>query len=391
MHTTEVLFTDAQSTAFLRAEAAAWRDAAAAREAMLATMPDGIALFEVGDKGRLQYANAAVRRLLGISFSEIGDLEPPAVRDAVRQVARGLPSRELTFETAGRMLEASVTETAEPRSALLMIRDVTAARRTDQLRRNFVANASHELKTPVASILGLASALERAAGDDAATRRFVAMMHREADRLSSLVSDLLDLSRLEGDAGPLEPVRLDRLVLERCRKLRAAAEAAGIRLTVRADAPVDVLGRATDLAQMADNLLSNAIRYTPAGGVVDVVLIRDAASAVLTVADTGIGIPPDDLGRVFERFYRVDVARDRETGGTGLGLAIVRHVAETHGGEVGVDSRVGEGSTFVVRLPITGPVHRLVDGDSPVVQSETSSFAAMGSHGGSAGARAGGA
>jgi two-component system phosphate regulon sensor histidine kinase PhoR len=216
------------------------------------------------------------------------------------------------------------------------------------------------------------------------------MVHREADRLSSLVSDLLDLSRLEGDAGPLEPARLDRLVLERCRKLRAAAEAAGIRLTLRADSPIDVLGRATDLAQMVDNLLGNAIRYTPAGGSVDVLLVRDAAGAVLAVADTGIGIPPDDLGRVFERFYRVDVARDRETGGTGLGLAIVRHVAETHGGDVSVDSTLGEGSTFVVRLPVTEPVHRRVDGDSPVVQSNTSSFASMGSQGGSAGSLRGG-
>ena len=336
----------------LLAELAAWQEAVASREAMLATMQEGIVLFAESGDGSVRYANAAAAGLLGRSFQHLDQVEPAALREAVRRVQDGAGHSELTFEALGRSIEAVVTETGAPRSALLVARDVTAARQTEQLRRNFVANASHELKTPVASILGLASALDRAAGDAEATRRFVAMLGREAERLSALVSDLLDLSRLENDAGPLEPVRLDQTLLDLCDKLRPDAERARIRLFADVAQPLLVMGRTPDLSQMVHNLLANAIRYTPEGGQVRVSLGREHATAVVTVADTGIGIPASDLDRVFERFYRVDVARDRETGGTGLGLAIVRHVAETHGGEVRVNSRVGEGSTFTVRLPL---------------------------------------
>jgi two-component system, OmpR family, sensor histidine kinase SenX3 len=337
----------------LAAELEAWRLAVAAREAMLATMQEGIVLFDGSGDGAVRYSNPAASGLLGGRLLHVDDLEPSRLRDAVRSSQRGASRTEVTFEAFGRAIEAVVSETGPPRSVLVVARNITTARQTEQLRRNFVANASHELKTPVSSILGLTSALERAADDPEATRRFVGMLGREAERLSLLVSDLLDLSRLENDAGPLETVRLDEAVLEQCEKLRGDADAGGVALHVDGVTALPVMGRASDLGQMAHNLLVNAVRYTPPGGEVRVTLSRDGGAALVRVADTGIGIPAGDLDRVFERFYRVDVARDRETGGTGLGLAIVRHVAETHGGQVAVASEIGSGSAFTVRIPLT--------------------------------------
>jgi len=336
----------------LEQELAARKDAVASREAMLATMHEGIVLFAESGDGSVRYANSAAAGLLGQCFTHLDEVKPAELRAAVREVQAGAARSEVTFEAFGRSIEVVVTETGTPRSVLLVARDVTAARQTEQLRRNFVANASHELKTPVASILGLASALERASGDPAATRSFVSMLGREAERLSALVSDLLDLSRLENDAGALAQVRLDQLVLAQVEKVRPEVEQGGVRLRVEPPAAALVMGRESDLNQMMYNLLANAIRYTPAGGRIRVSVGRRHRIAVVTVEDSGIGIPAADLDRVFERFYRVDVARDRETGGTGLGLAIVRHVAETHGGDVRVSSELGSGSTFTVLLPL---------------------------------------
>jgi two-component system sensor histidine kinase SenX3 len=336
----------------LQAELAAWQDAVASREAMLATMQEGIVLFAGSGEGRVHYANAAATELLGRTPASTADLQPAELRTAVLGVIAGEPRAGVSFGTLGRFIDAVVTETGPPRSALLVARDITESRRTEELRRNFVANASHELKTPVASILGLASALERASDDPAATRRFVAMLGREAERLSALVSDLLDLSRLENDAGPMEALRLDRLVVRVTHAFRADASAAGVRLVCRRPRPARIMGRPSDLEQMVGNLLANAIRYTPVDGRVTVTLVDDGAVATLTVEDTGQGIPPEDIDRVFERFYRVGGDRARETGGTGLGLAIVRHVADTHLGDVALASTVGAGSAFTVRLPL---------------------------------------
>jgi two-component system, OmpR family, sensor histidine kinase SenX3 len=272
---------------------------------------------------------------------------------------------------SGRSIEAVVTAAAPAGSVLLVARDVSAARQTDQLRRNFVANASHELKTPVSSIVGLASALELAAGDSEATGRFVGLLNREAERMAQMVSDLLDLSRLESEPGPLEPVRLDGVVAAEYEKLVGAARNAGLWMSARRVEPVTVMGREPDLGLIVHNLLSNAIRYTKPGGQVRLSLVLDAGCAVIAVEDTGVGIAPGDIDRVFERFYRVDAARDRETGGTGLGLAIVRHAAESHGGQVAVQSTRGEGSAFTVRIPAT--VHRRVGGDSPAVHAPRAS------------------
>jgi two-component system sensor histidine kinase SenX3 len=208
------------------------------------------------------------------------------------------------------------------------------------------------LKTPVASILAIAETLRHAVVEDPdAADRFLGRLESEANRMSRLVRDLLELSRLEGDLHEPAPVRLDEVVRTETERLRQRAESAGLSLVVERIDPLEVEGNNADLALLVHNLVDNAIRYTEEGGRIRVGLTLDAGIAEIEVDDTGIGIPSRDLDRVFERFYRVDPARSRETGGTGLGLSIVRHVAGSHGGEVRVESVLGAGSTFIVRLP----------------------------------------
>jgi two-component system sensor histidine kinase SenX3 len=242
---------------------------------------------------------------------------------------------------------------------------VTAARGVERLRRDFVANASHELKTPVASILAIAETLRHAVAEDPdAAERFLARLESEANRLSRLVRDLLELSRLEGELHEPAPVRLDQVVRTEVERLRPRAESAGLSLVVENLEPLEALGSEADLALLVHNLVDNAIRYTEEGGRIRVSLAAAGDSAEIAVDDTGIGIPSRDLDRVFERFYRVDPARSRETGGTGLGLAIVRHVAGSHRGEVRVESVLGAGSTFTVMLPAT---HATANDEDPEV------------------------
>jgi signal transduction histidine kinase len=229
----------------------------------------------------------------------------------------------------------------------------------DAVRRDFVANASHELKTPAASIRALAETLVEAADSDpVAIPRFAMQLELEAVRLSRVVSDLLDLSRLEVGTEETGRVAFADLVSDEAERFRGRAEEASIKLTVAADDSLRVPGSDRDFRLLIRNLVENAIQYTRPGGTVDISVRSDADEAVLTVRDTGVGIPSRDQGRIFERFYRVDRARSRETGGTGLGLSIVKHVVENHGGSVSVESTLGEGSTFTVRLPIGGKDRR---------------------------------
>jgi signal transduction histidine kinase len=240
----------------------------------------------------------------------------------------------------------------EDAAVLLVVRDVTEARRLEAVRRDFVTNASHELKTPAASIQAAAETIGTAAvHDPAVVPRFAAQLEREALRLSRIVSDLLDLSRLESGSALEEQVALDAVLRDEAERFEGPAAEAGVALSMDAEMVPRVRGSARELALMVRNLVDNAIRYTRPGGRVDVRLAPADGEVVLTVADTGVGIPSRDLGRVFERFYRVDRARSRETGGTGLGLSIVKHVVENHGGTVTVRSELGVGSTFEVRLP----------------------------------------
>ncbi|MET0228207.1 MAG: ATP-binding protein, partial [Actinomycetes bacterium] len=234
--------------------------------------------------------------------------------------------------------------------------DITQRRRLEVLRRDFVANASHELKTPVAAVRVLAETLLTALPDDPeAGRRFAERIGREAERLDLLTRDLLDLSRVERGALDVEPVDLVGLVKEVVGGYADRAEERRIKLRTEVEPGVALRGDRAQLGLLLSNLIDNALRYTPAKGAVCVRLNAAESRAVLQVHDTGQGIPAGELSRVFERFYRVDKARTRQTGGTGLGLAIVRHVAEAHGGTVRVDSELGRGSTFTVALPVAGP------------------------------------
>jgi two-component system phosphate regulon sensor histidine kinase PhoR len=239
---------------------------------------------------------------------------------------------------------------------VVTLTDITQRRRLEVLRRDFVANASHELKTPVAAVRALAETLLTALPEDPeAGRRFAVRIGREAERLDVLARDLLDLSRVERGTLDVEPVDLVGLVKEVVGGYADRAEERRIRLSTELRPNVAVRGDRAQLGLLLSNLIDNALRYTPAKGTICVRLDATEGRSVLQVADTGEGIPAGELPRIFERFYRVDKARDRQTGGTGLGLAIVRHVAEAHGGEVRVDSELSRGSTFTVTLPVAGP------------------------------------
>jgi signal transduction histidine kinase len=322
------------------------------QDLILGSMQEGILLFDGG--WRTAFANDALRRHLGYRPAALAQMYPPTVRDMVLEVARSRSSATSEIETGAptRSLRITATPAGDDGSVLLVVTDVTEARRIEAIRRDFVANASHELKTPAASIQAAAETLRQAAEDDpAVVSRFAVQLEREAIRLSRIVADLLDLSRLESGSDLEERVRLDALVREEGQRFTDQAAGAKVTLAIHAPDPCSVLGSARDLSLLVRNLVDNAIRYTRPGGEVAVDVAVEGIDVVVKVEDTGIGIPSRDLPRVFERFYRVDRARSRETGGTGLGLAIVRHVTENHHGRVAVESELGRGTAIEVRLP----------------------------------------
>lgn len=240
---------------------------------------------------------------------------------------------------------------------LLLADDRTEISRTEAMRHDFVANVSHELKTPVGAISLLAEALDDAADDEDAVRRFAGRMSIESARLAALVQDIIELSRLQGKdtvrAG--EPVDLTKIVNEAVDRSRMQAEAREITIRVAGEFPSMVFGDHDQLMTALRNLIDNAVRYSPDGTTVGVGLRSVRGLAQVSVTDQGVGIPEEEQDRIFERFYRIDAARSRQTGGTGLGLSIVKHVISNHGGEVTVWSQVGRGSTFTVRLPEMEP------------------------------------
>src|SRR5215467_8661708 len=238
---------------------------------------------------------------------------------------------------------------------LLLAEDQTESRRVDEVRRDFVANISHELKTPVGALALLAETIEEAADDPEAVRRFAGRMRQEASRLTYLVQDLITLSRIQA-AEPVPdpiPVDLSAVVAEALDRCRMKASARGIDLVAACDERVVVLGDEDLLVTALRNLLDNAVAYSPERTRVVVSASREGTrTAQISVADQGIGIPERDLERIFDRFYRVDPARSRATGGTGLGLAIVKHVMAAHRGKVTVWSQEGVGSTFTLQMPV---------------------------------------
>jgi two-component system sensor histidine kinase SenX3 len=259
----------------------------------------------------------------------------------------GPPRRTLTVGTH------TIDDGQRPLGVIAVIEDVSERRRLEAVRRDFVANVSHELKTP-AGALGLLAETLLTDTDPALTRQLAGRIQKEAFRVSRIIDDLLDLSRIEAEeAPPREPVPVNLVLAEAVESVRSAAETQKVELELIEPVPqATVMGDRRQLVSAVHNLLDNAVKYSEPGSSVRVTGSCHDANVDMVVEDRGIGIPARDLERIFERFYRVDHGRSRETGGTGLGLSIVRHVAGNHGGTVLVESREGEGSTFTLRIPV---------------------------------------
>lgn len=322
----------------------------------------GIVACDADGQGFLR--NAQSRSLMQSRDGDI--LANKAVEAALARALAGEDHREMLdlYSPTRHTLEITAFPLGDrdaPQGAVALIDDVSELRRLESVRRDFVANLSHELKTPLGALSLLAETLD-GEDDPEVVSRLTSRLGSEARRFARLVDDLLDLSRIEsGGTGTLVPVPLSAIVDEAVEGFEETAAARGITVAV---APVSdgiwVSTNRRDLASAIANLVDNAVKYSEPGGAVRVVTEQRGAMACVAVSDQGIGIPRRDQERIFERFYRVDRARSRWTGGTGLGLAIVRHVAAYHGGEVTVISTEGEGSTFTICLPLC--TDRVTDG-----------------------------
>jgi two-component system, OmpR family, sensor histidine kinase SenX3 len=313
----------------------------------------------VGPHDEVLEANATARSLGLVRGSR---MSVPELLQLVRSVRRGGDTRtiDLQINRGARVGSTYLTARVAPLDEsliLILAEDRTAARRTEETRRDFVANISHELKTPIGAISLLAEAVEDAAGDPAAVRKFASRMGIESARLTDLVGQIIELSRLQSDDPLADPelVEIDEVLTDAVERRRMDAERRRITLAVAGAAGARVLGNSRQLGVAVGNLVENAIAYSDTGARVVVAAHVQARSdddyVEITVSDNGIGIPAAELDRIFERFYRVDFARSRANGGTGLGLAIVKHIAAIHGGDVTVWSQVGQGSTFTIRIP----------------------------------------
>jgi len=338
---------------------------------VLGGMAEGV--IAIDSRRRLLFANKSADRLFGLAPQAVGRLVPelirsPQILEAVDATLAGpetyrgeiaLHGREVMPRSPALVLavHGALLPGPSPSGAVLVFHDVTELRRLERMRQDFVADVSHELKTPLASIKAYTETLlDWALHDEEVNVRFLHRIEEQADRLHQLIQDLLSLARLESGHevfhhGPLAV----SAVVEACVEThKGRAEAKGLALSLDLG-PVDeatlIVADEEAVHQVLDNLVDNAIKYTPEGGFIRVACGLSADSVELSVTDSGIGIPRDDLPRVFERFYRVDKARSREMGGTGLGLSIVKHVIQSIGGQISVDSRLGDGTRFDVRFP----------------------------------------
>jgi len=339
----------------------------------LAALRVGVLVLDPADRPVILNPAAIDLGLVQIrDVRDIGDAEPPrqvhaVIRTLAGQVRRSGVRREVELDLPrgggrdplGVHVRVVPLGGAEygPGHVAVEASDVTEAHRVARVRRDFVANVSHELKTPVGALALLAETLLDAGDDPAASRRFAERIHHESQRLARLVAELLELSRLQG-AEPLpepSPVSVDRIVNEVIDRVRTGATARAIDVAFAGTRGLTVYGSETQLVTAVANLAENAIAYSPEDTRVTLTTRGDADVVEIAVVDHGIGISARDQDRIFERFYRADQARSRVTGGTGLGLAIVRHIAVNHGGQVDVSSAVGIGSTFTLRLPARSP------------------------------------
>ena len=340
--------------------------------AILRSMVEGVAVISADE--RIVFSNQAFSQILGLDPAGAEGRRPVEVirhTELLQVIQQVLAGRESVHSEVvmGTVRPRSFGVTAAPvlalgatggrgstTGAVLVLHDISELRRLERVRRDFVANITHELKTPLTAIQGFAETLLAGALDDRENReRFLEIIRDHAQRLARLTDDLLKLSLIE--AGKLEleiqPVAVAEL-MDPC-VATAQIKAHGKQLLLRADCPAGlpaVRGDRSRLAEVLQNLLDNAVQYTPAGGRIIVRARANEGTVVITVSDTGIGIPQAEQERIFERFYRVDAARSREAGGTGLGLAIARHIVEAHGGRIWADSTVGQGSDFHFSVPV---------------------------------------
>jgi two-component system phosphate regulon sensor histidine kinase PhoR len=334
---------------------------------ILEGMTEGV--IAVDESEQVSFLNRSARTILGLDEQSeaVGRrlyelVREPRILGLVESAGRRREPAEAEIQQDGpprRMIEVRAAPVGEEGSGvILVLRDMSKLRRLERMRTDFVSNVSHELRTPLASMSAAIETLEddRSRADPQTGRRFVEMLKRNAERLDALLEDLLALSRFESQPETLHRVPIDFGALARIsvRELEPRARAAGLQLHLRESVRTVVIGDGEALRRVCDNLIVNAIIYTPSGGDVEVEVRAEDHHAVLEVRDTGIGISAADRERIFERFYRVDKARSRSLGGTGLGLAIVKHAVGLHGGTVDVESRLGGGSRFVVRLPLAG-------------------------------------
>jgi two-component system, OmpR family, phosphate regulon sensor histidine kinase PhoR len=320
---------------------------------LLEALSDGV--LAADKRGIVVETNTAARRLLGYGDTEalppLGELfHDREHRALMREVLAGAVVEGRELDLGDRTVVVSARPLAEG-GTLLVLSDVTDLRRLETIRRDFVANVSHELKTPLTAIAGYAETLAAEASDPQATG-FAQTIVENARRMQRLVDDLLDLSRIESGGWHPEPrkIGIDAAAREAWRPFAEAAESRGVQLESTADS-ASVSGDPEALRQIFTNLFDNALRHTPKGGRIRVDAQRAGNHTIVRVSDTGSGIPADHLPRIFERFYRVDPGRSRQEGGTGLGLAIVKHLVEAHGGRVEAESELGRGTTILLYFP----------------------------------------
>ncbi|MFD1956589.1 two-component system histidine kinase PnpS [Paenibacillus thailandensis] len=336
-------------------------------ETVLDNMINGIVMID--RSGRFLLMNRRAEEVLGFSARELVGrhyTEAKQQYELSQMIQEGLTNGklirdEITFYfPEERLLELNLvpvhSENGEFAGVLLVLQDVTAVRRLERVRSEFVANVSHELKTPIAAVKGFAETLlSGGVKDEETARSFLQIIFDESDRLNRLIGDILELSKVESRRVPLvfSPIEIDAFIDKTVQVIAAQAEKKAISVETDLEEGLYVEADEDRLRQIMMNLLANGISYTPEGGKV---LVRarslDEDHIAISISDTGIGIPKKDLPRIFERFYRVDKARSRSSGGTGLGLSIVKHLVELHKGTITVTSEVGEGSTFTIVLPV---------------------------------------
>jgi two-component system phosphate regulon sensor histidine kinase PhoR len=334
---------------------------------VLEAMVEGV--ISVDRDQRILWANKAALRLLDLKVGRIADhplesVRLPRLQDLVKESIAGAETHSLEFAVPRTQSTVVAVVSRLPGvpcpGAVIVLHDVTDLRRLENLRREFVSNVSHELKTPLAAISAYTETLLDGALDDPAINRvFVSRIEEQSERLNTLIIDLLELARVETDdhAFELEPVNVGAALQESINEHLNIAESKSLTLTgVSRSESVWTLADPGGLRTIIDNLMDNAINYTPAGGSVTVRWSLVEEWVCIDVVDTGVGIAKEHQGRIFERFFRVDRARSREVGGTGLGLSIVKHLCHVFGGDIKVQSRLGQGSTFSVRLPAATPV-----------------------------------